>query len=189
LDAGCGPGVYSAWLVKNGAVVTGIDASPKMVELAKMKLGGEADFKVADLSEPLCFFEDSSFDIVLSPLVLDYVENWRGVFAEFHRILRPAGHFIFSVQHPFSDYVYFKSENYFETELVSCEWRAFEGVRVKMPSFRRPLNELINPLLEVGFKLEKIIEPLPIDEFKEKDLKHYEELSRFPAFLCVRAAK
>ena len=58
-----------------------------------------------------------------------------------------------------------------------------------MPSFRRPLNELLNPLLEAGFQIEKIIEPLPTDEFKQADPKHYEELSRFPAFLCLKAKK
>lgn len=189
LDAGCGPGIYSERLIKNGAKVTAIDASPKMIELAKKRLGTSADVRLADMSEPLDFLKSESFDIVLSPLVLDYIEDWRGTFAEFYRLLRPSGHFIFSVHHPFFEYIYYKVENYFKTELVSCEWRGFEGVRVRMPSFRRPLNELLNPLLETGFHLVKIIEPLPIDEFKAADPKHFEELSRFPAFLCVKARK
>ena len=189
LDAGCGPGIYSERLIKNGATVTAIDASPKMVELAKRRLENSADIRLADMSKPLDFLESDSFDVVLSPLVLDYIEDWRGIFAEFYRLLRPAGHFVFSVHHPFFEYIYYKIENYFETEIVSCQWRGFEGVRVEMPSFRRPLNELLNPLSETGFRLEKIIEPLPTDEFREADPKHYEELSKFPAFLCVRARK
>jgi SAM-dependent methyltransferase len=189
LDAGCGPGIYSEWLIKNGANVTAIDASPKMIGMAKQRLGETADIRIADMSKPLDFLENSSFDVVLSPLVLDYIENWNGVFAEFYRLLRPSGHFIFSVTHPFFDYTYYKSDNYFKTELVSCEWRGFDKARVQMPSFRRPLNELLNPLLEAGFQLEKIIEPLPTDEFKDADPKHYEELSKFPAFLCIKARK
>lgn len=189
LDAGCGPGIYSEQLIKNGADVTAIDASPKMIELAKQKLGNSAEVRLGDLSKPLDFLENSSFDIILSPLVLDYIEDWRGTFAEFYRLLRPSGRFIFSIHHPFFEYIYYKIENYFETEIVSCQWHGFKGVRVEMPSFRRPLNELINPLLETGFQLEKIIEPLPTDEFKEADPKHFEELSKFPAFLCVRARK
>ena len=43
LDAGCGPGVYSEWLVDHGAKVTGVDASPPMVELAKRRLAGRAE--------------------------------------------------------------------------------------------------------------------------------------------------
>lgn len=189
LDAGCGPGVYSESLTKNGARVAAIDASPKMVRLAKERLGAGADVRVADFSQPLDFFADSSFDVVLSPLALDYVADWRAVFAEFYRVLRAGGHFVFSVQHPFFEFVYFKAENYFATERVGCEWRGFPGVRVEMPSVRRPLQELLNPLAEAGFLLEKIVEPLPTAEFAAADPKHYEELSKFPAFICVRARK
>ena len=189
LDAGCGPGIYSEWLIEHGAEVVAVDASPKMVELAKQRLGGAAEVRQADLGRPLDFLPDSSFDLVLSPLVLDYVEDWRGVFAEWHRVLRTGGHIIFSVTHPFSDYLYYKSVNYYETELVGCEWRGFESVRVHMPSWRRPLGAMLNPLLESGFSLESIIEPKPTEAFKEADPKHYEELSRLPCFLCVRARK
>src|SRR5438132_6907923 len=40
LDAGCGPGVYSEWLVDHGAEVVGIDFSPTMVKLANRRLQG-----------------------------------------------------------------------------------------------------------------------------------------------------
>jgi SAM-dependent methyltransferase len=189
LDAGCGPGIYSEWLIEHGAEVVAFDASPKMVELAKRRLGGSAEVRRADLGKPLDFLGDASFDVVLSPLVLEYVEDWRGAFAECYRILRPGGHLIFSVTHPFSDYLYFKSNNYHETELVGCEWRGFESVKVQMPSIRRPLGAMLNPLLEAGFHLERIVEPKPTEEFKEADPKHYEELSRLPCFLCVRAGR
>jgi SAM-dependent methyltransferase len=189
LDAGCGPGVYSEWLVGRGAEVTAVDASPKMVELARRRLGTTAEVRLADLGRPLAFLGDSSFDVVLSPLVLEYVADWRHTFAEFYRILRPAGWLVCSVTHPLFDYLYFKSDDYFRTELVSVEWRGFEGVRVRMPSFRRPLGETINPLLEAGFRLERILEPRPTEEFREADPKHYEELSRRPAFLCISARK
>jgi SAM-dependent methyltransferase len=189
LDAGCGPGVYSALLIERGAEVVAVDASAKMVELAKQRLGRAADIRQADLSEPLDFLGDASFDIVLSPLVMDYIEDWGGPLSEFHRILRPEGHFVFSVSHPLFDYTYFKSNNYYETERVSSEWRGFKPVRVHVPSFRRPLSAIFNTVMESGFGLERVLEPKPTDEFKEADPKHYEELSRQPCFLCVRAKK
>jgi SAM-dependent methyltransferase len=189
LDAGCGPGVYAEWLIEQGARVLAVDASPKMVALARRRLGTKADVRRADLGKPLDFLDDSSFDVVLSALVLEYIEDWRGTLAEFHRVLRPGGYLVFSVTHPFFDYQYFKSGNYFETELVGSVWRGFESVRVYMPSFRRSLGETLNPLLEAGFRLERILEPKPTEEFREADPKHYEELSRRPCFLCVRAGK
>jgi 2-polyprenyl-3-methyl-5-hydroxy-6-metoxy-1,4-benzoquinol methylase len=188
-DAGCGSGVYSQWLIERGAEVVAVDASPKMVELAKQRLGSKVAVRQADLSKPLIFLHDSSFDVVLCPLVLEYIEDWHSTFAEFYRVLRPGGHFVFSVTHPFFDYIYFKSNNYFETELVGSEWRGFEAVRVYMPSFRRSLGATLSPLVETGFCLERILEPKPTDEFKKADPKHYEELSQKPCFLCVRARK
>ncbi len=186
LDAGCGPGVYSAWLVGRGAEVVAVDASGKMIELARRRLGDRVPIHQADLGRPLDFLEDSAFDLVLSPLVLDYVEDWRATFAEFHRVLRPGGHFVFSVGHPHFDYKYFGSANYFATERVGSEWKGF-GTRVYVPTYRRPFGEVINPLAEAGFHVERIVEPKPTDEFREAAPEKYRELMREPSFLCVRA--
>lgn len=190
LDAGCGPGIYSEWLIENGArKVVGIDASPKMIELARQRLGAAVDLREANMNQPLGFLESESFDIVLSPLALDYVEDWRSLFKEFYRILRAGGHFIFSIQHPFFDYRYFKTNNYFQTEVVGVEWKGFGKTRVHMPSFRRPLEDALNPLFEAGFRMEKILEPKATEKLREVDPKHYEELAREPCFLCLRARK
>jgi SAM-dependent methyltransferase len=189
LDAGCGPGVYSAWLIERGAEVVAIDASPKMIELARQRLKAAVVIHQADLNQPLTFLDSASFDLLLSPLVLDYVEDWASAFAEFFRLLKPGGHFVFSVSHPLFDYGYFKSDNYFATELVGTEWRGFQHTRVYMPGFRRPLCALLNPLLEAGFTLERIIEPQPTPEFEQADPKRFAELSRQPCFICLRARK
>lgn len=188
LDAGCGPGIYSEWLRSNGASVVSIDASPKMIELARKRLGDDADIRLADLGQPLNF-QKGSFDLILSPLVMDYVKNWNETFSEFYRVLQPGGHFVFSVGHPFSDYLYFKSENYLETEFVGSEWSGFGPTKVYVPTFRRSLSSIFAPLTDSGFIIEKIIEPMPTEDFKKADPRHFEELSRMPAFLCIRAKK
>jgi ubiquinone/menaquinone biosynthesis C-methylase UbiE len=188
LDAGCGPGVYSEWLIEHGAEVIAIDASPKMIELAKRRLKRSTGIFQADLDQPLTFLDSSSFDVVLSALVLNYLEDWDATLAEFYRVLVPAGLLVFSVTHPFSDFIYFKSDNYFQTELVGCEWRGFD-IKVYMPSFRRSLQETLNPIIKAGFSIERILEPKPTDEFKKADPEGYQELLRQPAFLCIRARK
>jgi 2-polyprenyl-3-methyl-5-hydroxy-6-metoxy-1,4-benzoquinol methylase len=48
LDARRGPGIYSEWLIKHGAEVVAVDASLKMVKLAKQRLGGAAEVRQAD---------------------------------------------------------------------------------------------------------------------------------------------
>ena len=56
-------------------------------------------------------------------------------------------------------------------------------------SYRRPLAEVINPLLEAGFMLDRLLEPLPVEEFRKRAPEDYEELMRRPGFMCVRAIK
>lgn len=188
LDAGCGPGAYAQWLLERGAQVQAIDASPRMVEHARRRTGGRAEVRVADLARPLDFLADGSIDVVLSALVLEYVRDWRATLAEFHRVLVPGGHLVASVTHPFSDYTYFKSTKYFEIEKVSAEWKGF-GVRVQMPTYRRSLEETLNPFGEAGFAITRVIEPKPTDELRAADPQHYEELSREPVFLCIQAQR
>lgn len=187
LDAGCGPGVYAEWLADHGAEVVALDVSPKMVHLAKQRLGAKARVVQADLAQPL-HFADGSFDLVLSALALDYVRDWDQVFREFHRVLRRPGHLVFSVGHPLADYLLYPEANYFDTELVHYTWKGF-GTPVRMPFYRRPLGAVINPLLQAGFVLERFLEPLPTEQFRQQDPERYEKLCREPGFLNIRAVK
>jgi SAM-dependent methyltransferase len=75
LDAGCGSGPLSAALRAKGAVMTGFDSSPAMIELARRRLGADAALRVADLSRPLPF-ADGAFDDVVASLVLHYLPDW-----------------------------------------------------------------------------------------------------------------
>lgn len=75
LDVGCGSGPLVAALRERGAIVTGFDSSAKMVELARRRLGAEADLRVADLGGPLPY-PDSAFDDVVASLVLHYLRDW-----------------------------------------------------------------------------------------------------------------
>jgi SAM-dependent methyltransferase len=188
LDAGCGPGVYSEWLVDQGAEVTAVDASPRMVEHAKKRLGDAVDVRLHDIREPLDILEDDSIDVVLSSLVMDYIEDWLPVCMEFHRILVREGVFLFSMGHPFAEYLWHRPEDYFATEKVEMWWRGF-GVPDLMPSFRRPLQSVVDPLYESGFMIERILEPKPTLEFKESEPEDYERLSKQPGFMCVKSVK
>jgi SAM-dependent methyltransferase len=188
LDAGCGPGVYAEWLVTHGADVLAVDVSAKMVQYAGQRLGDRAKVIRADLSRPLNFLEDASFDIVLSALALDYVKDWYRTFKEFHRVLWESGVLVFSVCHPFAGMTLHDTGRYFDTELFSYRWVGF-GAPVNIPAYRRPLGAVINPLLKAGFSLEHILESVPTKRFKKDLPQDYEELTRRPGFMCVRAVK
>jgi hypothetical protein len=58
-----------------------------------------------------------------------------------------------------------------------------------MPSFRHSLSETVNPVIDAGFVIERILEPKPTEEFRKADPEEYEELMRQPVFLCIRSRK
>ena len=189
LDAGCGPGHYAEWLLERGAEVVGVDVSPQMIRLARERLGGRAEFYLADLGRPLSFLADESFDVVLGALVFDYVRDWNPLFAEFRRLLRAGGVLVFSAGHPLLDYLQRGTGSYFTTELITFTWRGFGGEPVDVPTYRRPLSAITEALTGSGFVIERILEPRPTDEFKSADPESYEQLSRLPGFICFRARR
>ncbi len=188
LDVGCGPGVYAEALVARGASVVACDVSERMLELADQRLRGTVDLRCVDLAQPLTMFGAEEFDVVNAPLCLDYIADWQSLFVEFLRVLKPSGVLIYSCGHPSFDAEYFNTNTYFSVEFVECTWTGF-GKDVRMPSYRRSLEEFIMPVIHAGFMLERVHEPRPTSEFKLADPVRHESLMHRPSFLCIRARK
>lgn len=192
LDAGCGPGVYTEAFLNRGASVIAIDASDRMLYLAKKRMATLENQNVEwwqeDLSQPIDFIEDESLDHVHASLCMDYIENWYQTMAEFSRILKPNGTFQFSCGHPAFDAQYYETQDYFSVEQVQCTWRGF-GKTVEMPSYRRSLTEIIAPILSAKLRIEQVVEPLPTEEFRKSDPIRYARLLHRPCFLCLLARK
>lgn len=188
LDAACGPGKYAQILLGQGAAITGFDSSPKMVTLAIESNKGVGEFFVHDLSQPMEMLEDASFDTVVCALSMHYLEDWKPTLQEFCRVLKPNGSLVISIEHPFFEYGYFKSKKYFEVEAVQTIWSGF-GKPIEMLSYRRPLVECIQPIVNNGFFIDQLIEPKPVPEFEKYDRRHFKELNAFPSFMHIRAVK
>ncbi|MGM7701440.1 class I SAM-dependent methyltransferase [Pseudalkalibacillus sp. Hm43] len=187
LDAGCGAGWYTEWLLDHGAKVTSVDFSENMINMTKQRVGKVAEVFTADLNQPLNI-QSNKYDVIVSALTLHYLKDWEGTMQEFNRILKNKGRLIFSVHHPFMDFTLFNCDNYFATELLTDEWETPEG-SVEVQFYRRPLNEILKPLYLNGFVIEKIIEPMPTEEFRKVLPEKYERLTKRPQFLFVRAQK
>lgn len=134
LDAGCGSGPILAMLRDRGATVAGFDSSAKMLELARNRLGPDADLRVADPGGPLPY-PDGAFDDVIAALVLHYLEDWTGPLAELRRVLRPGGRLIAAVDHPFN------------------------GHSAPMTFWERPLHAMTDAFTAAGFLIAVISEP------------------------------
>lgn len=189
LDAGCGPGIYTEWLLEHGASVVAVDVTPAFIIITRQRVGERATILQADVSQPLTFADDASFDVVVSPLVLDYIYDWGAVFAEFHRVLKGGGCLVFSCGHPFADFRFSPTGDYFALEMTEIEWHGFGDPPPVIRSYRRSLQAILNPLIGAGFRLDHFLEPQPTPEFAEAEPGDYERWLHQPGFLCIRALK
>lgn len=93
LDAGCGNGRYSQFLLKNAdpdALVTGFDFSHKMLLRARQRLKSERVTHVAaDLTR--LPYADRSFDAVVCGWVLEHLPEPRMGLRELARVMQPGG--------------------------------------------------------------------------------------------------
>ncbi len=73
LDIGCGKGNHLLFFNKLGLDISGIDASPYMIDLAKKRLGNRCTLKTG-MAEDLPF-DDNEFDLVLLINTLEFLDN------------------------------------------------------------------------------------------------------------------
>jgi SAM-dependent methyltransferase len=163
LDAGCGSGPLMAALRDQGATVAGFDKSAGMLDLARRRLGDDADLRVADLSGPLPF-PDGTFDDVIASLVLHYLEDWGAALTELRRVLQPGGRLIVSVDHPLAITLMRREAgheaDYFATTNLTAEWTA-GGQTALMSFWHRPLHAMTDAFTAAGFRITTISEPAP----------------------------
>ncbi|MBE9593183.1 MAG: class I SAM-dependent methyltransferase, partial [Proteobacteria bacterium] len=73
LDIGCGTGNHLLLFYRLGLDVTGLDASPYMLDIAKSRLGNKASFKIGSAED--LPFEDNEFDITTLIITLEFLDN------------------------------------------------------------------------------------------------------------------
>ncbi len=197
LDLGCGEGSYARALSSMGAVVTAVDGSDRLIEIAqerarKYKLKIEWLTKNANLLQGL---DDCSFDYVLAAMSLMDVEDYQGSVSEIVRVLRPEGQLIMSILHPsFSGrkckwwhdgdkrFDHYAVDDYFKKE----SWKEHVTDKFKnLVIFRHiPLQSFMNPLIEKKLRLVLFKEPKP-DEKQLSKSKRLSRLCRVPFFLIM----
>ena len=92
LEVGCGMGTDLLQFARGGAACTGVDLTPRSVEISSLHFGlynMRADFVLAD-GERLPF-ADASFDVVYSNGVLHHTPDTEQAVRELHRVLKPGG--------------------------------------------------------------------------------------------------
>jgi len=201
LDLGCGEGGYARELARRGAIVTGIDGSERLVEVARERstpAGLNIDFFCLNANH-LDSLVDASFDAVLAAMSLMDVEDYPGAVAEAHRVLRPGGELLMSITHPcftgpVSEWVrdeqgnglHFKVDRYFER--AAWEDHIAKGFWTAVVRRHRPLEDYMQALLAAGFRLRDFREPVPTAD-QMKLSRRFWKIQRIPYFLFMRWSK
>ncbi len=92
LEVGCGMGTDLLQFARGGAQVTGIDLTPRSIEISRPHLAlynQQGDFANADCER--LPFADESFDVVYSNGVLHHTPDTDAAVREIYRVLRPGG--------------------------------------------------------------------------------------------------
>jgi SAM-dependent methyltransferase len=186
LDAGCASGYYTEYALKQGASVTAVDISRKMLDrLAARIKSAKFSIYCADISQPMPLLKDNYFDCVISSLVLHYIKDWRPVLAELYRVMKKGGRLVISTHHPFALYQYIKPPSYYDFKMVEDTWGDRGPRPFKVHYYIRPLNEVLRPIIASKFKIISIDEPLPDERCREIAPEVYKRLSEGPGFLFI----
>jgi ubiquinone/menaquinone biosynthesis C-methylase UbiE len=117
LDLGCGPGFFCAELLEEVGErgwVTGLDASPQMLALAKRRCVERENIVFREADATSLPVDDASFDAALCVQVLEYVSDYSKALAELHRVVRPGGRVLV-----------------WDTDWATVSWHSFDPHRMQ----------------------------------------------------------
>jgi 2-polyprenyl-6-hydroxyphenyl methylase/3-demethylubiquinone-9 3-methyltransferase len=151
LDVGCGAGLLSEALAREGAQVTALDLAPDLIEVAKLHLlesGLQVDYRVQAV-EDLAAEAPASFDAITCMEMLEHVPDPGAVLAACATLLKPGGRLLLSTLN--------RTPAAFAVAIVGAEYLA--GLLPRgthsYGSFIKP-SELGAWLREAGLQLEDV---------------------------------
>lgn len=200
LDLGCGCGHNCVDFVRNGAEsVLGIDISEKMLAVANKEAKND---KIKYLQMSMSELDKLSmkFDIVYSSLAFHYVPDFQKLANDIYNLLNTGGYLLFSQEHPIvtatfdgkqhynkdenGNYTSFTFSNYNQPGERDTFWY-IDGVK----KYHRTFSNIISALCRVGFVIDTVCEPLPIENATDFIPNILEKELIKPTFLIVKASK
>jgi len=98
LDIGCGGGILTEAMARDGANVTGIDLSEKALGVARLhqiESGAKVDYRLMS-AEAMAVEAPASFDVVTCMELLEHVPDPASIVSACAQLVRPGGHVVFS---------------------------------------------------------------------------------------------
>ncbi len=206
ISLGCGSGEDSNYLRTHGAVKSvGIDISARLIDIARTSYP-DCEFQIGDMEH--LDLPDNSFDFTYSSLAIHYIEDWRQVFKEVYRVLRPNSYFLFSCNHPIysamevvsDDKTTKKAElsrsrdkNTNSVTIVSdyMTHKSIEAVNSELAvtTWHKPIGEIATEASEAGFLIADIKEPVPLPKMQDLSPRDYDTLVKIPNFVIFKLFK
>ena len=208
LDAGCGEGYNTRMLARQGARMTGVDLSDRMIALAEEEeRRAPLGIRYVNTSyAELGMFDEAAFDTVVSFMALMDGPRFDLAMKECGRVLRPGGTLAFSLMHPcfitkgsrwirdeHGEKVSWVVSRYFDPAHWVERWRftdaPADAPQFAVPRFDRTLSEYLNAVMDAGFTLRKLSEPRPSLEYCAAHPSQRGWRDHVAVFLHVRAEK
>ena len=211
IDIGCGEGYNTRLLADKGAIMTAIDISEVFIQKAKeadAQSRSKINYLVASAVE--LPFDDESFDFATGFMSFMDIPEIEQVLSETYRIIKHGGFLQFSILHPCFSTQYRKNkrDQYGKTYAIEIgnylnntngeieEWLFSAAPRditsslrkFKVPIFTRTLSQWLNTIIETGFVIEKVHEPMADDETIRIQPK-LQDTQEAPYFLQIRCRK
>ena len=206
LELACGAAQNSIALAKRGATASAVDLSGEQLELAERLTRRErvaVDLVQGDI-EHLDMFRDGSFDLVISCFGLEFLPEPSECLVGCYRLLREGGVLVIGTVHPLTAFEWDEEEallrvnDYFSLPVeVWDEPTAGDGQ--KGVTFFRSFQEMFGMLVDAGFRVERVVEPVPYDaeDLRLKSAPYggpywesqWERLSKVPFAIVYKARK
>ena len=151
LDVGCGGGLLSEALAREGARVVALDLAPELIDVARLHLlesGLAVDYRLQSV-EALAAEAPAAFDAITSMEMLEHVPDPGSVLAACARLLKPGGRLFLSTLN--------RTPMAFAVAIVGAEYlaRLLPAGTHDYRQFIRP-SELAAWLREAGLQLEDV---------------------------------
>ena len=208
LDIGCGQGVLAEQARRGGAAYTGVDVSPRLLEMArKHHKDNQTRFVQADACR-LAASKDlkaGEFDAAVFLLSIQDINPLDEALTSAAWALKPGGRLVMLMTHPCfriprqSGWGYDENRklNYRRVDRyltpLPVPMKAYGGGSGTTMSFHRPLHEYVNGLAapDVGMMIDHMdeITTYKADEGRISDKTLAEAEREFPLFMALRARK
>ena len=180
LDACCGEGFFSRALATRGARVTGVDLSPRLIEMARAKdPHGTIDYRVGDLSRPLPELA-GHFSLIGSHLALNDVRDYQGFAATLASLASSGARLVLGFNNPYSSVVRGHVTDYFASGTVAV-YGGMWDMGIKAHYYHRTLEDYLDAFLGAGFRLAKLVDVPDRSDL----LPTLPQGSRFPRFMVL----